>query len=264
MTFEEYIEDMLRIMREELANVTASIEQLETTLLFYREYQAEQREEVKTTETRKEAIPAQVVTEAPDEPPLPPQERVDRRKKQFWTPERKANASRLAKEKWANRKKLPPVEERPRAEFKKEVTPALKPVTREWPERPVAIVTVKPDVLKMLKEAEPMRQLVCTGKTYELRGDDDPVPTPVIGDQPAEPQKVRLIKREHLSIVRPIKSAGNGYRPGLLLDLGHDQCRYTIEGKTMCGAETVKDKSWCAKHLPIVYPAARRFVEAAE
>mgnify|MGYP003393695189 CR=1 FL=1 len=27
---------------------------------------------------------------------------------------------------------------------------------------------------------------------------------------------------------------------------------------------TVKDKSWCAKHFPIVYPAARRFMEAAE
>lgn len=255
MTFEEYIEDMLRIMREELANATASIEQLETTLIYYRGYQAEQRAGVKPTETRREGLPTQqstVVGDIPEDPPPPPQERVDRRKKQFWTPERKANASRLAKENWHKRQKRPPVEQRPRAEFKKNVIPAR------------TIVTVKPDILEMLKEAEPMRQLVCTGKTYELRGDDEPVPTPMLGDLPPEPQKVRLIKREHLSIVKPIRSAGNGYKPGLLLDLGHDQCRFTIEGKTMCGAATVKDKSWCAKHLPIVYPAARRFMEAAE
>lgn len=263
MTFEEYIEQTIATLLVDIKDTQACIANLESAREFYREFLKDCGPQ--STETRKEPISAQVVAgiePIPDDPP-PPRGKGDRRRKEFWTPERKAEASRLAKENWANRQKRPPVEERPTANFKKEVTPALKPVTREWPDHPVATIEVKPDVLEMLKGAEPMRQLVCTGKTYELRGDDEPEPTPVIGDQPVEPQKIRLIKREHLSIVRPIKAAGNGYKPGALLDLGHDQCRYTIEGKTMCGAETVKDKSWCPEHYHVIRHGSKA-LEAAE
>jgi len=148
--------------------------------------------------------------------------------------------------------------------YSKTSAPVTAPRQRADATERTTIVSVKPDVLEMLKGAEPMRQLVCTGKNYEFRGDDDPAPVPIVGDVPPEPQKVRLIKREHLSIVRPLKTGGNGYKPGPMLDLGPDQCRFTIEGATMCGAETVKDKSYCAGHLAVCYPAYGRFREAAE
>lgn len=55
-------------------------------------------------------------------------ESVDLRKK-TWTLEQKAEASRMAKERWAKRQRLPPVEERPRANFQKNVIPSEKPAT---------------------------------------------------------------------------------------------------------------------------------------
>jgi hypothetical protein len=108
-----------------------------------------------------------------------------------------------------------------------------------------------------------MSNLVCIGKTYELRGDDKPGPIRQPGDLPAKPQKARVIKRVHLSIIPALKAQGTGYRPGKLLDLAHDQCRYTVHGTTMCGAKVVGG-SYCEVHRAICYPAYRRFLEAAE
>lgn len=54
---------------------------------------------------------------------------------------------------------------------------------------------------------------------------------------------------------------GNGYKPGPLGDLAHDQCRFHIGEKTMCGAKTIRGRhsaSWCDAHYKIVYPRVKQ------
>ena len=156
MTFLEHIDLILADMNRDIKacqEVIADLQIARDTYLGYLECEA-----LEPAEKPKEPLPVQ---EAPKTLPAPveaapelPQEQEtgritgDRRRKEFWTPERKAEASRLAKERWATRQKRLPVEERPRADFKKAVIPALKPVTRE-----IATVEVKPDVFKMIPEA---------------------------------------------------------------------------------------------------------------
>ena len=110
-----------------------------------------------------------------------------------------------------------------------------------------------------------MKQLVFDGSQYVFRGDDKPMPVPQPGDMPKISQRVRTVKREYMALVKPIRAAGNGYRPGVLLDLAHDQCRFTTHGRTMCGAKVARaGGSWCARHRQIVQPSAKHFMEAAE
>ena len=47
-----------------------------------------------------------------------------------------------------------------------------------------------------------------------------------------------------------IASAHTNYKPGKLIDLGLDQCRFIItdENYTMCGAKVLNGKSMCADH----------------
>lgn len=106
-----------------------------------------------------------------------------------------------------------------------------------------------------------MSNLVWTGKAYELRGDDKPVPVSQPGDTPKRPQKVRQIRREYMSIIPTIRTKHNGYRPGKLIDLCTDQCRYSVADGIMCGVKVVSGKSWCVGHNAIVHG---RFLEAAE
>lgn len=108
-----------------------------------------------------------------------------------------------------------------------------------------------------------MSNLVFTGKAYELRGDDEPVAIRQPGDMPKLPQKVRQIRRVYPSIVAPMRTKHNGYRPGKLIDLCTDQCRFSVADGIMCGVK-VSHGAWCAHHLAVVYPARRRFMDAAE
>ena len=106
-----------------------------------------------------------------------------------------------------------------------------------------------------------MSNLVCIGKTYELRGDDTPDPVHQPGDTPKQPQKVRQIKREYMSIVPAIRTKHNGYRPGKIIDICTDQCRFSVSDGIFCGVKVLNGKSWCAEHYAIVHG---RFMEAAE
>jgi hypothetical protein len=100
---------------------------------------------------------------------------------------------------------------------------------------------------------------VWQGRAYELRGDDEPVAAPTFGDMPRIPQRVRQIKREFMSIVPKVRTRGTGYKPGLLIELAHDQCKYTLEGQTMCGARVVnRHCSWCAEHKVLITHEAFR------
>lgn len=108
-----------------------------------------------------------------------------------------------------------------------------------------------------------MRRLVFTGHRYEFRPDEKPLPPPHLGDTPRILQQPTGNARVYKAVFGSLKERGNGYRPGPLRKLAHDQCKYTIHGFTMCGAKVCKG-AWCALHLPIVYPARRRFMEAAE
>ncbi len=140
MTFLEYIEQTIVDMLADIKGQQEAIAALEGAREFYRMY-LEDCNEAKPTETRKEALPVPVAIEVPATPAKAAPEPIaveetgriigNRRRKEFWTPERKAEASWLAKENHAKRRKRPPVKERPRADFKKAVIPVLKPVRQE-------------------------------------------------------------------------------------------------------------------------------------
>lgn len=108
-----------------------------------------------------------------------------------------------------------------------------------------------------------MKRMISFGKGFQFVGDTSQDPAPDVGELPKLPQPVRRIKSERMSQFRPLKEEGNGYRPGPLMRLAPDQCKYTVHGTTMCGAK-VTDLAWCAQHLGIVYPGKFRFLEAAE
>ena len=107
-----------------------------------------------------------------------------------------------------------------------------------------------------------MKRLISFGKGFQFVGDTSQDPPPTVGELPKQPQPVRRIKSERMSIFRPMKD-GNGYRPGPLIDLCTDQCRFSLPGGLMCGLKVVNG-AWCGFHLPVVYPARRKLMEAAE
>lgn len=97
-----------------------------------------------------------------------------------------------------------------------------------------------------------MRRLVFNGKAFAFVDGPDPV-APQLLDVPRRPQKVRTVRPERLTVLRPMHNRGNGYRPGPLLDLGPDQCRYTIRDGVMCGAKCGRHPSWCDHHAAVCF-----------
>ena len=91
-------------------------------------------------------------------------------------------------------------------------------------------------------------RLVFTGKQFEFRETKDATQPPS-GDMPKLPQR-RNLKPARLDGFKPLRSSGNGYRPGKLLDLGPDQCRFTLSTGLMCGA---KGAPWCQDHRAVVF-----------
>lgn len=97
-----------------------------------------------------------------------------------------------------------------------------------------------------------MQRLIFTGKVFEFRETANPQAPQQ--PRPVTPQRRRLTYiPNRLADFRPISSAGNGYKPGKLLDLGKDQCRFTIRDKVMCGAKVMGLTSWCQEHDDVVY-----------
>ena len=92
-----------------------------------------------------------------------------------------------------------------------------------------------------------MKRLVFNGKTHEFRETAD-LTVPVVEQVPRQPQRATF-RREglphRLREFRPISDVGNGYKPGKLVDLGPDQCRYIMADGNMCGA---RGYSYCPVH----------------
>lgn len=98
------------------------------------------------------------------------------------------------------------------------------------------------------------KRLVYNGKTFAFVDVPDSI-APAVGQSPRAPQKAAYGHRgmpHRLRNMKLVSTAGNGYRPGQLLDLGPDQCRFTIHGKTMCGAKCGSHPSWCDEHRQLV------------
>lgn len=96
------------------------------------------------------------------------------------------------------------------------------------------------------------RRLVYTGKRFEFVETSETV-APVLADLPRKPQKAAYGHRGlpyRLRDLKPVSEGGNGYRPGPLLDLGPDQCRYEIRPGIMCGG---KGYPWCDCHRAVCY-----------
>ena len=94
-----------------------------------------------------------------------------------------------------------------------------------------------------------MKRLVYTGKKFEfVETADAPLPPEELPRRPATMS--RLPKKRTLRRLSPFRLDGvpNGYRPGHLLELGHDQCRYTLPDGLMCGA---KGFPWCPHHAAV-------------
>lgn len=107
-----------------------------------------------------------------------------------------------------------------------------------------------------------MKQLVFTGKQYQFRETYE-APNAAVGDTPAKPQKARIIKREHMSIVRSLPQKTKSYKPNSLLNLCTDQCRYSLECGKFCGLKVIRyGSSWCERHDALIF--RRKLVEAAE
>jgi len=82
-----------------------------------------------------------------------------------------------------------------------------------------------------------MKRLVFNGKQFEMRETADP---PRYREElPRKPQRLRPRGElpARLDGFKPINAAGNGYKPGKLVDLGDDQCRWTLPSGLMCGAK---------------------------
>lgn len=98
------------------------------------------------------------------------------------------------------------------------------------------------------------KRLVFNGKGFAFVETAD-LAAHVVGQQPRAPQKAAYGHRgmpHRLRNLKPFNTGGNGYRPGPLLELGPDQCRFTIHGSTMCGAKCVSHPSWCDEHRRVV------------
>jgi hypothetical protein len=81
-----------------------------------------------------------------------------------------------------------------------------------------------------------MRNLVFTGRKFEFI--ESPDPEPFTEPKPRRPQRAAFGHRgmpHRMATFKPISDTGNGYKPGKLIDLGPDQCRWTIAEGVMCG-----------------------------
>lgn len=91
-----------------------------------------------------------------------------------------------------------------------------------------------------------MKRLVYNGTRFAFIDTPD-IPAPQLLATPRAPQRAAFGHRGmpyRLREFRPIGN-GNGYRPGPLIDLGPDQCRYSIREGVMCGA---KGYPYCEHH----------------
>lgn len=99
-----------------------------------------------------------------------------------------------------------------------------------------------------------VKRLVYNGKQFVFVETSAYGP-PSIGATPRKPQKAhgrpRIIS-ERMADFRPLK-VHSGYRPAPLLDLGPDQCRYTIRDTIMCGNKCEGGSSWCSDHAAVCY-----------
>lgn len=97
-----------------------------------------------------------------------------------------------------------------------------------------------------------MKRLVYNGSRFDLVECGDTAP-PQLMALPRAPQKAAYGHRGmpyRLRSLKPVSSTGNGYKPGPLLDLGPDQCRYTIAPGIMCGANGYP---YCEHHHALCY-----------
>ena len=97
-------------------------------------------------------------------------------------------------------------------------------------------------------------RLVFTGKRFEFRETKDASPPPT-GDMPKLPQR-RNLKPARLDGFKPLRSSGNGYRPGKLLDLGLDQCRWPTSDALFCGHK-ISRGSYCERHVRAAHSKSR-------
>jgi len=109
-----------------------------------------------------------------------------------------------------------------------------------------------------------MKCLVFTGKHFEFRPEEKSEPVSQLGDMPKRPQAASSNARVYRAVLGPLRTTGNGYRPGPVLDMAADQCRFTVHGTTMCGAKIAGESSYCEVHRAVCYPAYRRFLESAD
>lgn len=97
-----------------------------------------------------------------------------------------------------------------------------------------------------------MKRLVYNGAKFAFVDTAD-LSAPRLMDLPRSPQKAAYGDRgmpHRLRSLKPVSSTGNGYKPGLLVDLGSDQCRYVLESGLMCGA---KGYPYCEHHHALCY-----------
>lgn len=85
-----------------------------------------------------------------------------------------------------------------------------------------------------------------------------PEPKPAPLKEGRRVAKARLCKSEIRSAPILLPQSHTGYQPGSIIDLGHDQCRFSIaERHVFCGAKVWRGgASWCAAHHLIVYGRA--------
>lgn len=102
-----------------------------------------------------------------------------------------------------------------------------------------------------------MRRLVFNGTAFEFRGEVDgaaPVGAKVAD---AERRSIghyqrRQIERRERMMKRICDAAPTvvSYRPGPLLEMRRDQCRYCLPSGKFCGS---KGYPWCDEHRAVVY-----------
>lgn len=105
-------------------------------------------------------------------------------------------------------------------------------------------------------------QIIHDGKGQMRR-----VELPVFADATVEAPRTPLAQRgvakfyaacdSVLARNKRFEKAHTNYRPGKFIDLGHDQCRWTVsdETGTMCGAKTITGRnssSYCADHAVLM------------
>jgi len=104
-----------------------------------------------------------------------------------------------------------------------------------------------------------MKRLVYQGAAKGFQFVETAETPAVVADQPRGTQRVRLwVRPMRMDHFKPVSMKGNGYRPGKLLDLGPDQCRYTLDDGNMCGR---KGFPWCPHHHRLTHTSGTPVVE---